>query len=298
MASQNPNHTSPLRYPGGKGVLANFVKLVISENALLDGHYVEVYAGGASVAWRLLFEEYVQVVHINDINKAVMAFWQSVLYETDALCRLIQDTAVTVDEWKKQRNVQNTLEDHSQLEIAFSTFYLNRTNRSGILQGGIIGGKGQHGEWKIDARYNKSDLVQRIQRIARYSARIRLYSQDAAHFIQAIIPILPQKTLIYLDPPYFHKGQKLYENHYGPQDHAAIAKLVSTIERPWIVSYDGCAEIEALYKQFEMKKYNISYSAQTRYAGSEVIFFSPTTVAPSVSNPATVKLPVLMRPLI
>ena len=37
---------SPLRYPGGKGKLTNFVKKIVEENDLFGGHYVEAYAGG------------------------------------------------------------------------------------------------------------------------------------------------------------------------------------------------------------------------------------------------------------
>lgn len=295
---QNNTYASPLRYPGGKGNLANFMKLIISENDLLDGHYVELYAGGAGIAWKLLFEEYVQKVHINDLNRPLMAFWNSVLQETDELCRLIADTPVNVDEWQKQRSIQANPDNHSQLEVGFSTFFLNRTNRSGILNGGIIGGKNQTGEWKIDARYNKEGLINRIQQIARYSSRISLYNLDAAVFIKKILPKLPQKTLVYLDPPYFNKGQELYENHYTESDHKKISELVSSIEQPWLVSYDGCQEIKDLYKDYASIDYFINYSAQARYAGPEVIFFSKKLVVPQVSSPTKIKLSEYMKPLL
>jgi DNA adenine methylase len=296
---QNHNYTSPLRYPGGKGALANFMKVVVAQNKLLDGDYVEVYAGGAGIAWSLLFEEYVTRVHVNDLNKTLMAFWRSVLDHTDELSRLIQDTTVTMEEWYRQREIQDKPEDHSTLEVGFSTFFLNRTNRSGILRGGVIGGKDQTGAWKIDARFNRKDLIKRIERIGRYANRIRLYDQDAIHFIETVLPTLPQKTLTYLDPPYYHKGQELYENHYVTEDHAKIADLISNhITQPWIVSYDATPEIMTLYKMHRNIQYNISYSAQDRYAGSEVIFYSRGLRVPNVQNPTSVKLPTLQRPLL
>lgn len=283
--------TSPLRYPGGKGMLANFAKLVMSLNNLLDGHYVEIYAGGASVAWALLFEEYVRHVHVNDLSKPLYSFWKSVLDYTDELCRLIQDTPVTVEEWHRQKNVQRRPRDHSNLELGFSTFFLNRTNRSGILKGGVIGGKGQSGKWRVDARFNKEDLIARIQRIARYSNRINIYNSDAAEFIRSHLPNLPKRSLVYLDPPYYVKGEELYENHYIHDDHVKIAKLVaSRIKQPWIVSYDNTPEIIKIYKGFRNIKYDIFYSAQDRYAGSEIMFFSKSLLIPEVNNPAYVKL--------
>jgi DNA adenine methylase len=296
---QNHNYTTPLRYPGGKGALANFIKTVVSQNSLLDGDYVEVYAGGASIAWALLFEEYVQRVHVNDLNKQLMAFWQSVLEQTDEFCRLIQNTPVTMEEWYRQRAIQDEPGNHSSLALGFSTFFLNRTNRSGILKGGVIGGKEQTGAWKIDARFHKKDLIQRVQRIGRYRKRIKLYNLDAAHFIETILPTLPQRSLIYLDPPYFHKGQELYENHYVKADHMKIADLVlNHIRQPWVVSYDATPEIMALYKKYRHIQYSISYSAQARYAGSEVLFYSRGLKVLKVENPTTLKLPTFQRPLL
>lgn len=291
MAQNKLGHASPLRYPGGKGALANFVKHLIAENQLFDGHYVEVYAGGAGIAWKLLFEEYVQKIHINDLNKSVMAFWNSVLDETEELCRLIHDTKVTVEEWEKQRNIQNHPDEYSLLQLGYSTFFLNRANRSGILKGGIIGGKDQTGEWKIDARFNKASLIERIKRIAKYKTRISTYNLDAELFIRNILPGLPQKTLIYLDPPYYKKGQQLYENHYNPQDHQAIATLIDGIQQSWLVSYDSCPEINALYSHHRNIQYNINYSARDRYAGSEVIFFSDSLKIPQIANPIGIKSP-------
>jgi DNA adenine methylase len=274
------------------------MKIIISQNNLLDGDYVEIFAGGAGIAWSLLFEEYVRRVHINDLNKSVMAFWQSILENTDEFCRLTQDTPITMEEWYRQQRIQANPDNHSTLELGFSTFFLNRTNRSGILKGGVIGGKEQSGEWKIDARFNRKDLVQRIQRIGRYSNRIRLYNSDASDFITKTLPSISSRSLVYLDPPYFNKGQELYENHYNKEDHAYIANLVFNIKQPWIVSYDATPEIMKIYNNYQNIRYSISYSARERYAGSEVIFYKEGLKVPDTDDPIRLKLPVFQRPLL
>ena len=134
---------SPLRYPGGKGKLAKFMAAIVRANRLSDGRYVEPFAGGAGIAWELLITGVVRRVLINDISPQVFAFWASVLRHTDELCRLIRDVPLSVEEWDRQKDVFRAPEDASTLELGFSCFYLNRTNRSGILNGGLIGGRNQ-----------------------------------------------------------------------------------------------------------------------------------------------------------
>ena len=274
----HPSNT-PLRYPGGKGKLTNFVKRVFEENGLLDGHYVEPYAGGCGIAVNLLLQDYASCVHLNDINmKAVYAFWHSVINSTDDLCKKITDTRVSMTQWRKQWKIHRQPDEHSLLDLGFSTFFMNRTNRSGILTGGVIGGKEQTGKWKINARYNKKVLCDRIEKIALYRTRIRLYNLDAAALIAGVIPSLPKKSLVYLDPPYYVKSERLYRNLYDHADHAAISKLVKqSISVPWIVSYDYAPEILAMYKGgCKSIVYGMNYSAGTnRYEGSEAMFFSP-----------------------
>lgn len=281
---------TPLRYPGGKGKLTDFIKLTFEANELLDGHYVEPYAGGAGIALNLLLHGYASCIHLNDLNRSVHAFWRCVLDHPEELCRLIADTVVSMPEWHRQKAIQNDPNNHTLLELGFSTFFLNRTNRSGIVWGGVIGGKNQDGAWKLDARFNKPDLIQRIENISLYRTRIHLYNLDAAELIATIFPLLPQNSLVYLDPPYYVKGQGLYENHYKHADHVEIANLVRTnIQLPWIVSYDHAPEIVAMYRGCPTIEYGINYSAQDRYKGAEVMFFSKDLVIPDIKNPANLR---------
>lgn len=283
-------YTTPLRYPGGKSKLANFVKLILEENFLLDGHYVEPFAGGAGIAFALLFEEYVMHAHINDLNRSVFSFWDSVLNETDDLCRLIWDTPVTVEEWQRQKGVQRAPDEYSTLDLGFSTFFLNRANRSGIITAGVIGGVNQNGKWKIDARYNKEALVARILKIASYRSRISIYNDDAKDFLNNVVPELPDKTLVYLDPPYYVKGKDLYQNHFVHEDHVSLAEVVTNnIRQNWIVSYDFVPVISEIYREFRQIDYQLSYSAATRQKGSELMVFDDSLVIPEVSNPAKIK---------
>ena len=266
---------SPLRYPGGKGKVANYFKNIFQENLLYDGVYVEPYAGGASVALSLLFNEYASKIIINDIDRSIYSFWHSVLNKTDEVCRLINDTPVTVAVWERQREIQRTKSRQGTLKLGFSTFYLNRTNRSGILNAGVIGGRQQEGNWKIDARFNKKDLIHRIQRIAQYKNKIELYNSDAVKLVKSLRKTLPPKTLFYFDPPYYVKGKDLYLNYYQDSDHQEIATEISKVSKQkWIVTYDNVTNIRKLYPGFRKMKYTLNYSAAESSTGEEVMIFS------------------------
>jgi DNA adenine methylase len=285
MAERAPKtirYVTPLRYPGGKAKLANFVQRLLEANDLLGGTYVEAYAGGASVALALLLHRAVSRVHINDLDPSIHAFWHSVLHEPEGLCRLIRNRRVSVAEWRRQQAIQRDPATHGLLELGFSTFFLNRTNRSGIIcSGGMIGGAKQRGQWKLDARFNKAELIERIERITAYNDRISLYREDAAHFLTRLLPTLPKTSFVYLDPPYYVKGtRRLYANFYEHTDHAHIAEVMGRSRRPWLVSYDDQPEIRRLYRAFRSNRYRLSYTARDRYEGAEVLFFSKGLTLP------------------
>lgn len=267
---------SPLRYPGGKNKVSRFIqKEIVKANNLEGGVYVEPYAGGASIALSLLIEKKVSKVIINDYDRSIYAFWYSILKKTDLFCEKIEKTPISINNWKKQKEVQKNKKRASLFDLGFSTFFLNRTNRSGVISGGPIGGLDQKSEWKINARFNKKDLIKRIRLIAKHKAEIEIYNLDAIKLIEKISKDLPDKTLIYFDPPYYVKGQKLYVNHYTHEDHILVANAVKDISGPsWVVSYDNVEQINKLYSKYKRRVYDLPYSVINGTTGKEVMFFS------------------------
>ena len=277
---------SPLRYPGGKGKLSKYMAAIVRANGLSDGRYIEPYAGGAGIAWELLLTGVVRRVLINDISPHVFAFWTSVLRHTDELCRRIGNVPLTVEEWDHQRGIFRRPEDASTIDLGLSCFYLNRTNRSGILNGGLIGGRNQEGKWRMDARFNREDLIRRITKIADCAGRIEVTRLDAVEFLRETSGSLGKKDLIYVDPPYFEKGRLLYYDAYGPDDHAAVAGLLAELEGPsWVVSYDDVDAIRSLYAFAPRLRYAIGYTARSRTWGREVMFFSKGMSIPELVAP-------------
>jgi DNA adenine methylase len=274
---------TPLRYPGGKRKLIVFFKVLFEENRLVGCCYAEPFAGGAGLALQLLFENYASHILLNDLNVSIFSFWNSVLNHTEDLCRLIQETSVTLEEWNRQKAVQAHAENLcGSIELGFSTFFLNRTNRSGILNGGVIGGKKQDGVWKLDARFQKKDLIQRIQSIASRRQQITLSKMDAVEFIKqygekhnALFPYF-----FYMDPPYYKKGAGLYDNFFQPKDHIELANCIKETKYPWVVSYDNVPDVRKLYKNYRALTYSLNYTAQEKNIGLEFMAFSDVLLFP------------------
>jgi len=279
---------SPLRYPGGKSSFSRLLAEFIELNNLQDGVYVEPYAGGAGAGLNLLFSERVNSIIINDADRFIYLFWKSILFDTERFIKLINDTPISIDEWQRRRQILQSSQSYPELEIAFSTFYLNRCNRSGILYAGPIGGQSQTGKWRLDARFNKKELIRRIEKIALFNSRIFVCNLDAIKFIeQRVLPLaVPNnRLLVYLDPPYYSKGDQLYLNYYAAEDHVTLAEFINAQVRfKWIISYDNVPQVRQLYGERASNVFFLYYSARSAKVGSEVVIYCPNCVRPDIST--------------
>lgn len=265
--------SSPLRYPGGKSKLFPFFADLITKNNLYGGHYREPYAGGAGLALNLLASGFVSHIHLNDLDPAIYSFWHAALHQNAAFCDLIASTPITIGEWHKQKNIWRDLRSRSTLELGFATYFLNRTNRSGIIEGaGPVGGYKQEGDLKLDARFDKISSIRRIRQLNGLKDGITLTNLDALVYLRSHID---SDDLIYLDPPYYVKGQRLYKNFYCHEDHREIAELVQNSGGRWIVSYDDVSEIRTLYHHSKALQLTLRYTAAKSSEGREVVFVSP-----------------------
>ncbi len=268
----NSQFESPLRYPGGKACIYPFMSKLFYENNLIGSSYAEPYAGGAGLALKLLFNEYVKDIYINDLDKSIYLFWKVLLENNLNFCDWLQDVEISLENWTYYKSILQSPTGYSNLEIAKSTFFLNRTNISGVIKGGVIGGQKQTGKYKIDARFNKNDLIKRIQRIDKYKNRIKLSNLDGLEFIEKMNR-LNENVFIYIDPPYVQKGADLYMNFYSRYDHSKLAQNVNLIQKKWMVSYDNHEFVLGLYKNHKKVLYRLSQSTSNRI-GDEILIFS------------------------
>ena len=289
---------SPLRYPGGKGKLASFMEYMIDQLGHQGGTYIEPFAGGAGIAMELLLRNVVSRIVINDYDKAVWSFWKAILTETDRFVEEIRTVPLTVDEWQKQHEILVTQNDKYSFELGFAAFYLNRTNRSGIIKGGVIGGQEQAKDWKMDVRFKREELVTRIQRIAARKKDIKLYNKDVNSFIKNYVPLYEENALIYFDPPYFRKGQQLYMNFFNYKDHVRIEQEIREhVNSDWIITYDYEPQIEEIYHNYNLRLYDLNYSVSTKRKANELMIFKDGIFIPSDEELNSKKINIHIRPL-
>ena len=276
-----PRTPSPLRYPGGKTKLYSLVRKIISENDLLGETYIEPFAGGAGLALKLLLNNDVKRIVLNDFDPAIYAFWYSTLHHSTAMCEFVNSVDLSMTEWEKQRYIYLNQDKYSQLDVAKAVLFLNRTNVSGVITGGVIGGKKQNGKYGLSARFNRTELVRKITEIASYSGRIDLYNLDASDFVNSVLPHY-YKVFINFDPPYVEKGGQLYKNFFTEGDHEALRNCIARCRRKWMVTYDVCNLVATLYGEYRGGKIEINYSAKDVRKAEEYIFFSHNLVVPTM----------------
>ena len=275
---------SPLRYPGGKSRLSEFIKLIIENIGMTNCTYIEPFAGGAGVALSLLVDNCVNDIVINDYDKAIYSFWRAIKTDSEELIEKIINTPVTMDEWYKQKEIYTQTHVYS-VDLAFSTLFLNRTNRSGILSAGPIGGYAQDGEWKLNVRYDKTKLIEKIKKIADNKERIKVYNKDILSLITNYIPKYGDRVFIYFDPPYFGKGKQLYLNFFSYDDHVRIEKMINNqVNCDWVITYDDVQEIADIYQNHILRRFDLNYSAAVKRKASEIIIFRRLDMIPNVKQ--------------
>jgi DNA adenine methylase len=276
---------SPLRYPGGKACLTSFLTDVIEMNDLRGSAYFEPYAGGAGAALGLLRDGVVSEIFINDADERVNAFWVSALGESERFVERVMSAPLTIGEWHRQQKICATPGRHKRFDVGFAAFFMNRCNRSGVLTGaGPIGGLEQKGEWKLGVRFSREALAERILKLVRVRKQIHITRLDALDFLKTTLPLGRdrKKVFVYLDPPYVHKGQRLYLNSYETKDHAQLARYIK-VQRtlPWIMSYDDTEVVRELYCDQQLTSLPIQYSLQTKRSAKELIIAPHRLALPS-----------------
>ena len=242
---------------------------------------------------RLLAEDAVSELHLNDLDPRITSFWNAALNESAQFTDVIMSVSLTVAEWKRQRDVCRRADMSKPFELGFATFYLNRCNRSGILLGAApIGGYSQSGNWTMDARFNREGLAERILNLSRQRERIHVTNMDATAFLTEHLPRERDRKRVfaYLDPPYYSNGRRLYMNYYEDEDHRRLACYMQgqgTLK--WLMSYDDSQFVEELYTRCVVSHIPIRYTLQRKREAREFLIAPTHLQLPDPVDPANAR---------
>ncbi|MGA5467142.1 DNA adenine methylase [Mycobacterium sp. NPDC050041] len=273
-------YISPLRYPGGKARIAPFAAQLLAVQRPRARRYAEPFAGGAGSALTLLVGEHVDLIHINDLDPGIAAFWRCVFNQTKRFVRLVEDAELSIDAWHSAREIYLSPKRHSDLDLGFATFFLNRCNRSGILSARPIGGLEQTGQWGIDARFNRSELAERISFVGSFRRRVQLTELDARDFLDLLTPHR-RELVAYVDPPYLGQGDKLYLDKLSEADHRDLAEKLRRSPLNWFLTYDSDDRVtDELYVNLRCAEFDIKHTAQVNHVGTEFVVFADNLFVP------------------
>lgn len=239
---------------------------------------VEPFAGGAGASLALLDAGIVDHVIINDYDKSIYAFWQTAVNNSDYLIDKIKSTRISIAEWHRQRACY-LKKDSSLEELAYATFFLNRTNRSGIIQGRPIGGLKQRGIWNLKSRFDKKKMIERFKHIKGFSQKISVSNLDALELLKSYNDGKSHnEILLFLDPPYYKHGTELYLNSFTDDDHKILANHLLSSNMRWIMTYDDHAFVRSLYVRTKKRHYKLGHCAHRPKIGDELILVSPNLI--------------------
>lgn len=280
-----PVTKSPLRYPGGKTQLSEFLRNLLEINNMNNVIYCEPFSGGFGAGLELLFSNSVDSIIINDLDIGIYSIWYAILNECERFVGAINDIPITLDEWHNQKRIYLDLKKDKEysLELAIATFFLNRTNVSGIVSGGPIGGQQQTSQYLIDCRFNKTSLIQKIININNQRDRITLHNLEANQLIQNVLLNINSNNLfVFFDPPYYKQGKNLYTNFFDHENHVELQKCIELMnDFKWITTYDYEKNIKDIYSNYTALEYKIRYSANRVRKETEYLFHSPITLVES-----------------
>lgn len=287
-----PRDLTPLRYPGGKGSLKYFLANILAFNDLQGKTLIEPFCGGAGASIPLLVTGAIERLYLNDADPAIAAFWHSLFFDTSAFVNLVNSVPVTVEEWYRWREVLQCRDSSSQLELGFAAFYMNRCNHSGLLNGGPIGGFDQTGNYKIDCRFNRKVLINRIETIASFRDRVFISDLDACVLLSTVPSHHMDEALIFIDPPYVVQGKNLYKGTvFDEVKHRELADYIKPKDWRWVITYDDHPLIHNLYAERTLGVLELSYIMQQAKIGRELLVASSHCRIPLPASSAVVCSP-------
>jgi DNA adenine methylase len=279
--------TTPLRYPGSKTWLVDYISKFLEYNNLEPEILAEPYAGSGAVAISLLNEGKIDRAFLNEKDPLIVAFWKSTLYHTEELIERIESTEINLSTWNSFRKylTPEAPKNYSTIDLGFAFFFFNRTNFSGIVTGGPLGGQRQQSKYSISCRFKRDYLVEKVRKIGNLRGKVKIYQGDGIRFLRKIQKRISNREVVYyIDPPYFKSGRDLYRKWFTEDDHIRLSEFLKLFEPPWFLSYDDSEFIKSLYKKSKTQQIYADYQVWKYKRNVKELLFSNYVIPPMIPS--------------
>src|SRR3990167_6998031 len=256
---------SPLRYPGSKRKLCNYLDKILAKNNYSPQVLIEPFVGGGSVFINFLLRHKEGKVVIEDKDELIYNFWKTLFDEPSYLIRFVKKVRVDLKTFDRYRHVSSHTDKFSRKKLAEACLFLNRTSFSGILNNsaGPIGGREQKSIYKIDCRFGRENLIKKIKSISAFKNRVVVLPynwEETLKYVAGEDKYKNARLLYYFDPPFYKKAAQLYRYHFDNVSHKNLRDRLMKLKQAWILSYDRAQEIQNLYSAFTRINVSMPYS--------------------------------------
>ena len=257
------------RYPGGKSKLRAKIVEQLNTQADDDLQYREPFLGGGSIGLRLLSDNSnITDIWINDKDIGIACLWTAAIQYYEEFKERVKSFVPSVAafyEFKAELTTISTLPEQRDhiVDIGFKKLAIHQISYSGLgtKSGGPLGGAAQKSAYKVDCRWSPGYICKKLDVIHNQLKNIQIHKNCCTNldFI-TLIEDTSCKCLLYLDPPYFLKGNDLYQHGFTIQDHERLASALRNTKHTWVLSYDDCDEIRDMYKWANIESMDVNYS--------------------------------------
>jgi DNA adenine methylase len=247
---------SLFRYPGGKHRLSGAITQRLTALCTEDTtEYFEPCFGAGNVGITFLSQNpKIKSAWINDRDPGVACLWNAVIHSPGELIEKIKRFTPSVsafDGFKSQLLGIPEEFDPYNVEVGFMKLavHLMSYGALGTRAGGPLGGKKQESKDAVDSRWSAEYRCRRVEELHRLLTSIDLIGGGCT-CLDFFHPLMEasRASIVYLDPPYFDKGNDLYQFPFSQTDHERLANILRVAHFPWVLSYDDHPEVNEMYR--------------------------------------------------
>lgn len=265
-----PSTLSPFRYPGGKSRLRATIIDWISKLGFRPTHFVEPFAGGASVGLAIAELDLADHVTLAEIDPDVSAVWEVVLNgQASAFANRIRTFKLT----HSSAAEITAGKSNDTLSRAFRCLLRNRISRAGIMAPGSGWlNKGEDGRG-IHSRWYPKTLADRIEASNALREKVAFIKGDGLKVLKGFCS--DPHAVAFVDPPYTVRGRGAGRRLYAHCDVDAdkLFEVIRTFAGAMVITYHRSVIVERLADSIGLERHTVTMQTGHTRSKRELIMY-------------------------